>query len=200
MELLLLGAGLGLAAGVSPGPLLTLMVASTLERGLSAGLRIAIAPLLTDAPIILLCLLVLRELPDGLLRWITYAGAAFVAYLGFETLRSAGRTARQEGGGSRGARDLWRGAAVNFLNPHPWLFWTTVGGPTVITAWRRAPWRAVAFLAGFYLLIVGSKSVIAWIVARAGVRLRGAWYRRLLALCGLLLLALAALLAWRGLA
>jgi threonine/homoserine/homoserine lactone efflux protein len=36
MELMLVGLGLGLAAGVSPGPLLTLVVSSTLARGFGA--------------------------------------------------------------------------------------------------------------------------------------------------------------------
>ncbi len=60
MELVLIGLGLGLAAGVSPGPLLTLVVSSTLARGFGAGLRVALAPVLTDAPIIVLAILVLQ--------------------------------------------------------------------------------------------------------------------------------------------
>ena len=32
-----------------------------------------------------------------------------------------------------------RGAMVNALSPHPWLFWATVGGPTLIAAYNQAP-------------------------------------------------------------
>jgi threonine/homoserine/homoserine lactone efflux protein len=46
------GIVLGLSAGLSPGPLMTLVVAESLKGGASAGIRIALAPLVTDAPII----------------------------------------------------------------------------------------------------------------------------------------------------
>ena len=59
MDLFWIGIGLGLAAGISPGPLLTLVISTTLERGFRAGTRIAIAPLITDAPIIVVTLLIL---------------------------------------------------------------------------------------------------------------------------------------------
>jgi threonine/homoserine/homoserine lactone efflux protein len=42
----------GLSAGLSPGPLMTLVIAETLKRGIPAGIRIAVAPLITDLPII----------------------------------------------------------------------------------------------------------------------------------------------------
>ena len=38
-----MGLGLGLAAGISPGPLLALLISSTLERGFGAGLRVIAA-------------------------------------------------------------------------------------------------------------------------------------------------------------
>ena len=195
MESLLLGAGLGLAAGVSPGPLLALLIASTLQRGLRAGLKVAIAPLLTDLPIILLALLVLRELPAGLLRTITLVGAAFVLYLGIDTLRAARSPLEVDAEVPPTRADLWRGALVNFLNPHPWLFWATVGGPWVIAAWRRSRWEPVLYFAGFYLLIVGSKMVIACLAARGRTHLQGRWYARVLAASGGLLVILALLLA-----
>jgi len=198
MESLLLGAALGLAAGISPGPLLALVVTSTLHRGLGAGLRVAVAPLLTDLPIILLALLVLRELPAGLLRGVSLAGAAFVLYLGIDTLRTARSPIEVETEPPTSRADLWRGALVNFLNPHPWLFWVTVGGPWVIGAWRRSRWEPVLYFAGFYLLIVGSKMIIAWLTAQGRTRLQGRWYQRVLIVSGGLLVAMALLLAARA--
>jgi len=62
-----MGLGLGLAAGASPGPLLTLVVSSTLARGFGAGLRVALAPVLTDAPI---GTQLQREAAAADLRWL----------------------------------------------------------------------------------------------------------------------------------
>ncbi len=79
---LLLGLSLGLGAGLSPGPLLTLVITATLERGFGAGLRVALAPFITDLPIILATLLFLNSLPEVAVVGLTLAGGLFVLYLG----------------------------------------------------------------------------------------------------------------------
>lgn len=197
---LALGVSLGFAAGVSPGPLLALTIASALERGLGAGLRVAVAPLLTDAPIIALAVLVAGSLPPALLRALGLAGGLFVVYLGIDSIRRA-RGARLAAAAREPARrDLVRGAMVNLLSPHPWLFWVTVGGPLVVTGWQRGAWPAAAFLAGFFALLVGCKAAAAWLAVRGRRHLRGDWYGRVLALTGAVLVALGLLLAWRALA
>ncbi|MGB2681816.1 MAG: LysE family translocator, partial [Candidatus Competibacter sp.] len=58
------GLMLGLSGGLSPGPLLALVASESLRHGVGAGIKIALAPLLTDLPIILATLLVLEPLSD----------------------------------------------------------------------------------------------------------------------------------------
>jgi len=194
MDLLVLGLGLGLAAGVSPGPLLTLVITSSLERGFGAGLRVAMAPVITDAPIILLALLVLRRMPDSWLALIAALGGSLVIFIGVDTLRPRPAT-EEDGRQSRGdSRDLLRGALVNLFNPHPWIFWVTVQGPILIAGWRRNPLAGVAFVSAFYAAIVGSKVAIAWLVARGRHNLNERWYRRTLIVCGLLLVIMGVIL------
>ena len=43
-------------------------------------------------------------------------------------------------------RSLTKGVMVNFLSPHPYIFWLTVGGPMTTRAWAETPWAA----AGIY--------------------------------------------------
>ena len=52
----LVSAGLvyGLSAGFSPGPLMALVISQTLKHGIREGAKVAVAPLITDLPIILL--------------------------------------------------------------------------------------------------------------------------------------------------
>ena len=161
MESLLIGLSLGLGAGLAPGPLLALVVGATLERGFAAGARLAAAPLLSDAPIVALCVLVLRGLPDRALALLSLAGAVFVAYLAVDALRERSEAAPPS--------DLRRAVVVNALSPHPWLFWLTVGGPLLV---EDGPGPGVAFAVGFYVMLVGAKVAIAGLVA-AGSR-RGA--------------------------
>lgn len=193
-----MGLGLGLAAGISPGPLLTLVVASTLERGFGAGLRVALAPVLTDAPIILLAILVLRDLPPFWLALITGLGGCAVIYLGIMTLGIdvQDRDLDSENGGT--STDLWRGAVVNLLNPHPWIFWVTVQGPMLIRGWRQSPLAGIGFVLAFYMAIVGSKVGIAWLVARGRHVLSGRGYRWALAACGALLIGMGLLLVFQA--
>lgn len=193
------GLSMGLSAGISPGPLLALVITASLRSGLAGGLRVALAPLVTDLPIIALSVLLAGSLPPEALRWVGTLGGLVLLWMGVGTIRSA-REARLPDDPEAQAdprRELWRGVAVNALNPHPYLFWATVGGPTLVSSWRISPWYAVAFLVPFYLLLVGSKIVVAWLVSHQAGGLSPTWYRRLLVGCGILILAMGGWLIWQ---
>ena len=53
---------LGLSAGFAPGPLLTLVISETLQHDIKAGVKVALAPMITDLPIIMLTLFILVKL------------------------------------------------------------------------------------------------------------------------------------------
>lgn len=203
MNYLLAGISLGFAAGISPGPLMTLVITRTLERGLGAGLRVAIAPLLTDLPIIAITVLFFTALPPLLETLLTAGGALFVLYLAWEILRD-GRTTRLADvarvPGAAASADIWRGMMVNFLSPHPWLFWITVAAPLLTNAWQQSVWTAFGFLIGFYGLLVGSKKLLAVGITGGRRFLNDVWYRRLLLASGLLLVLFGVRLLWQAIA
>jgi threonine/homoserine/homoserine lactone efflux protein len=198
MSELLLGISLGFAAGISPGPLSALVVTTALQRGVAAGVRVAIAPLLTDLPVVALSVLAVGVFPTRLLPYLAAAGGVFVIFLGIDTHRKAPRASFDER--SPDPRDLRRGLVTNILSPHPWLFWLGVGGPLLVSAWDRGSGRAAAFLLGFYGLLVGSKLLLAWGVAHGRGVLSLPWYRRVLAGSGWLLVVLGGVLIWQALA
>ena len=201
MDVLATALALGFTAGISPGPLLTLVLSSTLERGFWAGVRVSIAPLLSDGPILAIALLVLKDLPSAWLTGITLVGGLFVIWIGVQTVRSSRGELRTEDAVRGGAAvDLRRGALVNVLNPHPWIFWLSVGGPLLVGTWRQAPALAIGFLAVFFTLLVGCKVALAWLTAAGRRFLTGRWYRLLLAGSGLLLIGLGAVLVGQGVA
>ena len=194
-----LGLSMGLSAGISPGPLLALVISASVRSGLAGGLRVALAPFITDLPIIVLAVLLAGSLPPEALRWVGTVGGLVVIWMGIETVRSARGAALPEGTGDRGdsRRELWRGAAVNALNPHPYLFWATVGGPALVSGYRASPWYVLAFLGPFYVVLVGSKMVVAWVVSKQAGGLSQTWYRRVLGGCGGLMLLMGGLLIWQ---
>ena len=199
LEYLASGIVLGLAAGVAPGPLMAFVLGQALRFGTREGLKVAAAPLLTDVPIVALATLLVATAvgsADGLLGVVSLAGAAFVAYLGLGTMRAR----RIDDVRPDEAPRSWaRGAVVNALSPHPYLFWLTVGAPTLIRAWADGAAAAIAFLAGFYACLVGAKMVVAVLAGRSGGRLRGRAYRVVMAVLGGLLLVFSARLAIEGL-
>ena len=187
---------LGLAAGLAPGPLLALVMAESLRGGAASGVRVALAPLLTDAPIIALSWGLAGSL-DAQSPWLaalSLGGALVVAQLAFAQWRAV----LPEAGSAAAGGVLRRAAAVNLLNPHPWLFWITFGGPLLAAASNASLWLAVAFLFVFYLLLVGSKVVLALLTARWGRGLTVIGYRRVCNVLGLFLFVFAIRLGWDG--
>ncbi len=173
MDFLLIGFGLGLAAGLAPGPLHMLVLTTSMQRGLAAGLRVAVAPLLTDVFVITTGVLAVGALPDRAVRVLAFGGGLFILYLGIDALRWKS-TERET---ATPAADLRRGFLTNLLNPHPWLFWLGVGGPLLRSAWDNSIASAVAFLVPFYLLLVGTKVLLAVVSSRGTRFIDSTWYR-----------------------
>lgn len=157
---LLQGLTLGFTASVSPGPFLAFMLSETLANGWRRSLWLALAPFITDGPIIILALLVLTQTPLWFVRILEVAGGLLLLYL------------------AKGAWDVYRKSlqpklevdpknlpasragfakaiAMNAVSPGPYLFWGTVGGPLLIESWQKSAGHAGAFVFGFYLTLIG---------------------------------------------
>jgi threonine/homoserine/homoserine lactone efflux protein len=161
LSFLLLGAGIGFVAGVSPGPVLTLVVAETLRGGWLRGAAVAAGPFLADGPIIGLAFLTLRQLPAALVQTVSLLGGAFLLYLAvatFVTSRKARLPASERLPASGG---LLKGLLARLLSPNPYLFWFLVGAPLLLEAADQYPLAGPAFLVGYYSTIVGSNVVLA---------------------------------------
>jgi len=192
------GAFLGLSCGLAPGPLLALVLAQTLRHGPREGCKIALTPLVTDTPIILVTLVLAAKLAElrPLLGIFSIAGAAFLLYLAWDSFRAVhlGAEAPPEPPGS-----WFKGILTNLLSPHPWLFWLTVGAAILANAIAQSGLAAAAFLFGFYLLLVGSKMLVALIAGRSRALLAGRPYRTVMRVLAVLLGFFAALLLREGL-
>lgn len=152
---LIQGIGLGFAAAVQPGPFQAYLVSRTLSRGWRRTLPAALAPLVSDGPIIVLCLFVLSQLPPWFQRFLYLAGGLFVLYLAYGAFR-AWRTFEgvPAADGKAARQTVLHAALMNAANPSPYLYWTLVTGPILLNGWRTAPANGIAFLAGFYAAII----------------------------------------------
>jgi len=198
MNFLLTGTIFGLSAGFAPGPLSTLVISETIRHNPREGIKVAIAPLITDFPIVLFTILVISRLSsvDTVLGVISLLGAAFLFYLGFESLFFHGVDIKED---LKKPQSLKKGIFANFLNPHPYIFWLSIGAPTVIKAHQINVLFPVLYLGGFYFCIVGAKITLALFVGKSKHLLKSKLYIYTNKFLGILLLLFAILFLKEGL-
>lgn len=175
IEYLAMGAFLGLAAGTSPGPLLAVTISETLQHGKWEGIKVAVSPLITDLPIILAVLFVLSHLTssDLFIGIIAFFGASYLIYSGIESFKIKNDSLELN---IEKTDALKKGVIVNFGNPHPYLFWLSIGGPIIFKSLSIHIWATILFIAGFYLLLVGSKVIVALIVEKSKYFINSKYY------------------------
>ena len=166
MEIFLEGAWLGLSAAAAPGPFQAYLLAQSVRNGAARTLPVAGVPLATDPPVIAVVLAVLAQLPPGFVRALGILGGAVVLWLGAGALRGALAPPAPREGRAPPAGFV-RAMAVNFTNPNVWLWWSGAAGPILVAGWHESPWHAAAFLAGFYLLLVGGNVLFILLASRA---------------------------------
>ena len=151
----------GFAAAVQPGPFQTYLISQTLSKGWKRTLPSALAPLISDGPIIALCLLILNQVPGWLQRFLYVAGGLFVLYLASGAYKSWKNFIPDIPSIETGIqRSVIKAALINILNPNPYIYWTLVTGPILLTGWRETPLNGMGFLVSFYLFIILSLSAI----------------------------------------
>jgi threonine/homoserine/homoserine lactone efflux protein len=200
VALFLQGLTLGFSAAAQPGPFQAYLLAQSIRNGAARTLPVALVPLVSDPPVIAVVLAALAQVPAGLLRGLQVAGGAIVLWLGVAALRAvrAGRVAERDA--SEGSpRGFWRAVLVNLTNPNAWIGWSVVMGPIAAAAWRASPPRALAFVAGFYLLLLGGNVLLILLAGRVS-RLGPGFARGLGVASGLALLAFGAWQVGRGVA
>ena len=149
------GIGYGFAAAAQPGPLQTYIISQAITKGWKKSLLVAFAPLVSDDPIIVLCLLVLRQLPDAFQKILYIAGGLFVLYLAYGAYKSwRDFEAQLSIPESDAKQSVLKGALINLLAPGAYIFWSLVTGPILIAGWRETPVFGIAFMLGFYVTFV----------------------------------------------
>jgi threonine/homoserine/homoserine lactone efflux protein len=194
------GVTLGFAGAVQPGPFQAFAIAETMKRGWRRSIWIALAPLISDGPIILLVLLVLSRVPESLQRGLHLASGFFLAWLAwgaFQSWRRAGSDIASPPG--HGGTTMAKAVLMNFISPGPYIYWSLVAGPLFLEAYRSAPSHGIGFLLGFYGTLVGTFALIIIVFGKArdlGPKVT----RALLGLSVAALAGFALLQLWRGLA
>jgi threonine/homoserine/homoserine lactone efflux protein len=193
-------AALGFSAGVMPGPFQAYLIAQAARHGWRRAAVVALAPLITDGPIVLVVVFLLSRLPYWSMDLLRLVGGLFVLYLAWGIWRAfrselAGEAHVLAAPGSEVS--FLRAATINFLSPVVYIYWGTVSGPLFLEGWTRTPLLGGAFLLCFYSALIGISQVLIALVS--GVRKWNPGITRwMLGLSALMMTVLAGTQVWAG--
>jgi len=155
---------LGFSAAAMPGPFQAYLIETAARRGHRAAAVAALAPLLSDGPIILIATLLLSRLPAWSLSTLRVVGGAYVLYLAlvaYLTLRDLIPTFEDDPPPKASSTSAIQAATINLLSPGVYIYWAAVSGPLLIMGWRAHPLTGVAFLALFYgVMLLASQALV----------------------------------------
>jgi threonine/homoserine/homoserine lactone efflux protein len=198
VESVILGAALGLFAGLIPGAFSAVVVTTALERGKAEATRVALLPLGTELPALLAAVFVLSRLPEAFLRWVGTAGGGLLLFIAWKVIRDAARGEDPPGVSGNGDGHFGRAALFGVLSPGPWAFWFLLGGPLLINRWHLGPVQALGFLAVFMTCFIGVMLGLAWAVASGRQYLSSDGHRRALKGAAVLLFLAGGVLIWQS--
>ncbi|TFG50405.1 MAG: hypothetical protein E4H33_00110 [Anaerolineales bacterium] len=188
LSTLLIGIGYALSAGLQPGPLQAFFLAKISEQGWRRTLPAAFAPLVSDGPIALVSILLLNILPVGFRDLLQLGGGILLCIFAWSAFRSWKQDQPQDPESSNATpRTVLQAALINLLNPNPYLGWSLVMGPAVLSAWADGPGMAAALLLAFYITMISTSMVMIYLMGQA--LLLGPGARKGLNLVSALLLA-----------
>lgn len=155
LEYLIFGISFAFAAAVQPGPLQTYIISQSLKRGWRATLPAAFAPLISDVPILILVLFLLKNVPENFTIVLRISGGFFLLYLGFKAFLSWNKYYTEKNVSDESLKQtLMKAVIVNLLNPNPYLGWSLIMGPLFLEGWAIAPVNGIVMIIGFYSTMI----------------------------------------------
>lgn len=202
---------IGFSVASIPGPMIILISTETLKKGSRSGLVTMTAPLLLDGLMMLpLGLLLQASLFSGKAALVLgMAGAAFLAWLGIQSLRArTGNSPQFETQDSKltarhGEMPSFLKAVLTHLtSPYPYLYWGTVGSTFVRQGYEGGGISGAAvFPLGFWAGASAFTFLVIYLIARGRTMLPESVGTHLHRVSGVLLIASGILLAakvWQG--
>lgn len=160
-DFVLPGILVGIGSAVSPGPIMLLIISETLRGGIRSGWSVAVAPLITDIPFIIVSILLAKGIASfqPLVGVISLIGAGFLMFLAYQNITVQKEDLQKP---SSGSRSLLKGVTLNLVNPHLYIFWFSVALPVFA---RGNVLGSGFFAASLLISAVGSMMILATLVA-----------------------------------
>jgi hypothetical protein len=192
MELLLLGAGMGVVGGMIPCPLHFIALTQVaLNRWLRAILILVGPPVAVDGAMLLVTFFFYQYIPPSVAHYVAYLGG--VVLIGFASYSLSAARGKTQAEMANSATLTYAGVTTATLTeltaPGTWIYWMTVAGPILSEGRLRGYWHVVPFFVGglvaYYGAAVVSLRVLAW-----GASLHKRFHERLFLAANVLLFLL----------
>lgn len=190
MDLLLLGAGMGIVGGLFPSPLHMIALSQVALGRWGRAINVLIgAPLLVDGCLLLVTCFFYRFIPAGIAHFVAYIGGTLlIGFAGFALWERRGKSPQEM---ANSASLTYASLSVALLaevaSPGTWVYWLTIAGPILAEGRQRGYGHAVPFfvggLIGFYGAAIFTLCLLAW-----GAGLNKQFKRHLFLAANLLLL------------
>jgi threonine/homoserine/homoserine lactone efflux protein len=164
MYFLTQGIVFGLYAAVLPGPMQAFLLSQIIRSGWKRTLPLALIPLGSDGPVMLSLFFLLSQLPLWFTHGLRIIGGFYILYLAWDAYKTTKRTddiSLSVAPQSRQRVTFLKGITMNLLNPNVYIFWATIGVPTILTGWQISPLHGISFALGFYGTMI--PATMAWI-------------------------------------
>jgi hypothetical protein len=192
MDLLLLGAGMGIVGGMIPCPLHFIALTQVaLDRWRRAILTLVGPPLAVDGGMLLVTLLFYHYIPQSIAHYVAYlGGAVLIGYASYSLNALRSKTQAEIANSATLTYASVTTATLSELTaPGTWIYWMTVAGPILAEGRLRGYWHIAPFfvggLFGYYGAAVVALRVLAW-----GASLHKRFHERLFLAANVLLFIL----------
>ncbi len=197
ISFLALAATIGITGALQPGPLLALIISQSIRYGAKEGAKVAFAPLITDAPIIIVVLFILSKISQSniIVGIISIFGSFYLAYLAYSNFRIKTVKVSLK---NVAPQSLKKGIITNFLNPAVYIFWSTLGAAMISKAMQISPVMPFFYLIVSYGVFVSGNIAIAVMIGKSRDFLQSKWYIWIIRIMGVVLAVFSVMFFIRG--
>lgn len=192
MDLLLLGAGMGIVGGLFPSPLHLIALSQVALGRWARGILILIGPpLVVDGGLLLVTFFFYQYIPHSIAHDVAYVGGvALLAFAIYALIEMRGKTREEMAKSSKLTYASVSVATLAELTaPGTWIYWLTIAGPIISEGRMKGYGHVVPFFVGGLVGFYGAAIFAVWLMAW-GAGLHRQFKNRLFLFANLLLLVL----------
>ncbi|WP_321505715.1 LysE family transporter [uncultured Methanoregula sp.] len=189
ISMLVLGFVIGLTGALAPGPTLVATINSSLSGSWTAGLKISLGHILAELVIFLLIVFGLATIARPYTTVIALVGGSALIVFGLLTILGSRTASLDQKCASPQGNPVVAGLVSSAANPYFWIWWLSVGSAMVIAGLEGGFLLAAVFMIGHWMADTGWFTLVAACVSKGVSVLNDTLYHRIMAVCGLFLIA-----------